>query len=182
MFLAAIMLGWPLVMAGGRVAGAPTVIATLNADQISESITAEPGAPTDLIAKSGDAQVALSWAAPASDGGASIIGYSIYQRTSPDAESSTPVPRSDITGCTDTATAGSCTVTALVDGTAYYFRVAAVNDFDAVGPMSNEASAIPSRADRSRSAHRADRQRGRRPGDAGVGHARIEWRSASYQL
>ena len=106
------MLGWPVVMAGGRAAGAPT----LNANQSSERITAAPSAPTELTAKAGDAQVILSWAAPASDGGASIIDYYIYEGTSPDGESSTPVPRSDITGCTSTATAGSCTVTALVRG------------------------------------------------------------------
>ena len=115
----------------------------LTANQSSERITAAPGAPTGLTAKTGDAQVTLSWAAPASDGGASIIGYPIYEGTSPDGESSTPVPGSDITGCTSTATTGSCTVTALVNGTAYYFRVAAVNDFNAEGPMSNEASAAP---------------------------------------
>jgi len=133
------MLGWPVVMAGGRAAGAPT----LNLNQNSERITAAPGAPTGLTARAGDAQVTLSWAAPGSDGGASIIGYYIYEGTSPDGESSTPVPGSDITGCTSTATAGSCTVTALVNGTTYYFRVAAVNDFNAEGPMSNEASATP---------------------------------------
>ena len=138
-FLAAIMLGWPVVMAGGRAAGAPR----LTANQSSERITADPGAPTGLTARAGDAQVTLSWTAPASDGGASIIDYNIYEGTSPDGESSTPVPRSDITGCTSTATTGSCTVTALANGTAYYFRVAAINDFEAVGPMSNETSATP---------------------------------------
>jgi hypothetical protein len=143
MFLAAIMLGWPLAMAGGGAAGPSTVVATLNANRISQPITADPGAPTGLTASAGDAQVTLSWAAPASDGGAAIVGYLIYQGTSPGGESSTPVPESDITGCTSTATTGSCTVTALANGTAYYFKVAAVNDLEAVGPMSNEASAIP---------------------------------------
>ena len=144
MILAAIMLGWPLMTAGGRAAGVPAVIATSNANQISERIAADPpSAPIGLTAKAGDAQVTLSWTPPESDGGAAIVGYLIYQGTSPGHESSTPVPSSDITGCTDTATAGSCTVTALADGTAYYFMVAAENDLEAVGPMSNEASATP---------------------------------------
>ena len=144
MFLAAIMLGWPLMTAGGRAAGVPAVIATSNANQISERIAADPpSAPIGLTAKAGDAQVTLSWTPPESDGGAAIVGYLIYQGTSPGHESSTPVPSSDITGCTHTATAGSCTVTALADGTAYYFMVAAENDLEAVGPMSNEASATP---------------------------------------
>ena len=106
-------------------------------------LTTVPGAPTGLAARAGDAQAILSGAASTSDGGASITGYNIYEGTSPGAESSTPVPRSDITGCTSTASTGSCTVTALVNGTAYYFRVAAVNDLNAVGLMSNEASATP---------------------------------------
>jgi fibronectin type 3 domain-containing protein len=144
MFLAAIMLGWPLMTAAGRAAGVPAVIATSNANQISERIAADPpSAPIGLTAKAGDAQVTLSWTPPESDGGAAIVGYLIYQGTSPGHESSTPVPSSDITGCTDTATAGSCTVTALADGTAYYFMVAAENDLEAVGPMSNEASTTP---------------------------------------
>ena len=54
-FLAAIMLGWPVVMAGGRAAGAPR----LTANQSSERITADPGAPTGLTARAGDAQVTL---------------------------------------------------------------------------------------------------------------------------
>jgi len=61
MFLAAIMLGWPLMTAGGRAAGVPAVIATSNANQISERIAADPpSAPIGLTAKAGDAQVTLS--------------------------------------------------------------------------------------------------------------------------
>src|SRR5271165_3594186 len=56
MFLAAIMLGWPLMTAGGRAAGVPAVIATSNANQISERIAADPpSAPIGLTAKAGDA-------------------------------------------------------------------------------------------------------------------------------
>src|SRR5260370_7199905 len=133
-FLAAIMLGWPVVMAGGRAAGVPI----LTANQSSERITAAPGAPTGLTAKTGDAQVILSWAAPASDGGASIIGYPIYEGTSPDGESSTPVPGSDITGCTSTATTGSCTLTPLVNAPPHSFTVTPVTHSNAYPPLSTQ--------------------------------------------
>ena len=38
-----------------------------------------PGAPTDLTATGGNAQVALSWTAPASDGGSTIYSYDVGQ-------------------------------------------------------------------------------------------------------
>ena len=94
-----------------------------------------PGAPAGLTATAGNAQVTLSWGAPASDGGSPVSGYIIYQGTSPGGETGAPV-----SGTLVTVT--SYTVTGLTNGTTYYFRVIAVN---AVGqsPPSGEASAIP---------------------------------------
>jgi Fibronectin type III domain len=145
-FLAAMVLGWLAVVTGGRAAAGPASAATLTADQAAEQSTTGPGAPTGLNATAGDAQVTLSWTPPASDGGASIIGYYIYEATTPNSDFSTVVPNSDITGYTATATAGSATVTALVNGTTYYFWVTAVNDFNTQGPMSGQASATPAAA------------------------------------
>ena len=101
----------------------------------SATPAAMPGAPAGLTATPGDLQVTLSWAAPASDGGAPISGYDVYQGTSPGGETGTPVRGSPFT-------ATSTTVTGLVNGTTYYFKVAAVN---AAGrsPLSAEASAVP---------------------------------------
>ncbi len=92
-----------------------------------------PGAPAGLTATPGNAQVALSWAAPVSDGGSPISGYIIYQGTSPGGETGVPVNGLLVTGT-------SYTVTGLTNGTTYYFMVFAVN---AVGqsPPSEEASA-----------------------------------------
>jgi hypothetical protein len=78
-----------------------------------------PGAPTVLTATAGNAQVALSWAAPASNGGALITDYAVQFS---DNGGSTWNTFAD-----GTSTATSATVTGLSNGTAYTFRVAAVN-------------------------------------------------------
>jgi hypothetical protein len=72
----------------------------------------KPDPPAWLTATPGGSQVTLSWAAPASDGGAPISGYDVYQGTSPGGETGAPV------GSPVTAT--STTVTGLVNGTTYY--------------------------------------------------------------
>ena len=73
-----------------------------------------PGAPTGLSATVGNQQVALSWTAPASNGGATILRYEYEQ---------------DLSG-TWTSTGGtgtSYTVRNLTNGQSYTFRVRAVN-------------------------------------------------------
>ena len=91
-----------------------------------------PGAPTGLAVTPGNAQVTLSWAAPAS-GGAAISGYFIYQGTSPRHETGKPVNGLLVNGT-------SYTVTGLANGTTYYFRVTAVNTAGE-GPSSAEMPA-----------------------------------------
>jgi YHS domain-containing protein len=89
--------------------------------------------------------VSLSWTAPASDGGAGISGYLIYQGISPGGEAGTPVNGAPVS-------ATSYTVTGLTNGTTYYFKVAAVNDAKRQGNDSGEASATPVSAAASASA------------------------------
>ena len=101
----------------------------------SATPAAKPGAPAGLTATPGDSQVTLSWAAPASDGGAPINDYNVYQGTSPGSETGAPVGGSPVT-------ATSTTVTGLANGTTYYFNVAAVNGIGQ-GPASAEVSAVP---------------------------------------
>jgi outer membrane protein OmpA-like peptidoglycan-associated protein len=96
---------------------------------------ATPGAPTITAATPGNGQVRLSWNAPASEGASSITGYDVYEGTSPDGESATPVNTSLITGT-------STTITELSNGTDYYFTVGAVNTAGN-SPASNEVSSTP---------------------------------------
>ena len=91
-----------------------------------------PGAPTKLTATPGNSKATLTWTAPAS-GGAPIKGFIIYQGTSPDGETGTPVNGSLVAGT-------SHTVTGLTNGTTYFFKVVAVNAAG-LSPLSAEASA-----------------------------------------
>jgi len=91
-------------------------------------------APTGLTATAGNTQVTLSWAAPASDGGSSVISYKIYIATAPGVQGSRAIGSSKST---------SATVTGLPNGTVYYFMVTAVNAAGNESPFSTEVSAEP---------------------------------------
>ena len=94
-----------------------------------------PGAPTGLSAshsggpKSG--KIALSWSAPANDGGAAITNYRIYRGTTSGGE----------TLLTTVGNVLSYLDTGLTQGTTYYYKVAAVNSVG-TGAQSNEANAV----------------------------------------
>ena len=115
-------------------AGGPAPVA-LAAVQAPQARVLNPGPPTGLTATAGDGRVTLSWTPPQSNGGAAIIGYDVYEGTSPGGESASSV--SGLTGGT------SYTVTGLADGTTYYFAVDAVNDAELHSVRSAESSATP---------------------------------------
>jgi len=75
---------------------------------------AKPGAPTNARAAKGDQSATVTWTAPTSDGGAPITSYKVTSY--PD-------------GVTQTvdATQTTATVTGLINGTTYRFRVTATN-------------------------------------------------------
>ena len=88
-----------------------------------------PGAPQDFAVSAGDAQVVLTWTAPASDGGAAITEYEYRHSTGSTVSSS--ATWTDVTdssdGGTSTADELGVTVSSLTNGTGYAFEVRAVN-------------------------------------------------------
>jgi len=92
------------------------------------------GAPTSLTATAGNVQVALTWVAPASDGGQAISDYTV--------EYSADSGTSWTTVVGSASTALSRTVSSLTNGTAYLFRVSAVNG-SGTGPVSSTVGATP---------------------------------------
>src|SRR2546421_362491 len=91
-----------------------------------------PSAPTNLVATVGNAQVGLTWQAPASNGGSPITNYRIYRGTSSNGE----------TLKTTIGNVLTYTDTTVTNGVTYYYQVSAVNNVGE-GPRSNEASATP---------------------------------------
>lgn len=93
-----------------------------------------PGAPTGVSGTSGDSQVALTWTAPSSTGGSAITGYVVEY---------TPAGGSAATVNTGSTTT-SYTKTGLTNGTAYTFRVAAINAVGTGSYSSASGSVTPS--------------------------------------
>ncbi|MBC8364995.1 MAG: fibronectin type III domain-containing protein [Actinobacteria bacterium] len=94
-----------------------------------------PGQPTSLAATEGSTQVSLSWSAPSGDGGSAVTGYRVEQSTNSGLAWTTVVAD---TGSTSTSYA----VTGLTNGSAYSFRVTAVNAAG-MGATSSTATATP---------------------------------------
>lgn len=94
-----------------------------------------PDAPTSVSGTSGNAQVSLTWTAPTYNNGAAISDYTIQYSSNSGSSWST-------FSHTASATA-SITVTGLTNGTAYIFRVAAVNSAGTGSYSTNSSSVTP---------------------------------------
>jgi titin len=117
---------WFYRVVAWNASGESTSNAVLTADP--------PGPPTAVVGAVGNGRIGLSWTAPASDGGAALVGYSV-QRSADNGTTWTTVSAN--TG--STATTG--TVNGLTNGTSYVFRVAAIN-FALMGAWSTTSAAV----------------------------------------
>ncbi len=95
-------------------------------------VNGPPSAPSGLVAAAGNAQVVLTWQAPASDGGSAITSYKVYRGTTAGSE----------TLLTTLGNVSTYTDSAVTNGQTYFYQVTATN---ALGESakSSEVSAIP---------------------------------------
>jgi hypothetical protein len=92
-----------------------------------------PSAPTGVSATAGDAQVTVTWNAPESTGGSIITGYKVYAYNGATLVAGGPMTIGNTTL--------SYTYVGLSNGTAYTFKVSAVNDADE-GAQSTASSSV----------------------------------------
>jgi hypothetical protein len=118
----AIIVGTGLSISSGVLSatgGGITANDTVDGGDYAGIVGTTAGAPTGVAGTANSTSVALSWTAPTSNGGTSIIDYTVQYST----DSGT----SWTTFAHSASTSTSATVTNLTRGTAYLFRVAAVN-------------------------------------------------------
>lgn len=95
-----------------------------------------PGTPGTPAGVPGDTQIALTWTAPTSNGGAAITAYEV-RSTINGGTSWTENP----TGCAGLANVLTCTATGLTNATPYQYEVRAVNSVGA-GPWSGMSTSV----------------------------------------
>jgi len=93
--------------------------------------TTVAGAPTGVTVVAGDSEATVSWTAPASNGGASILSYTVL--ASPGGATAT----------TSDGTTLSITVTGLTNGTPYTFTVKATNSVGGSAASSASSATVP---------------------------------------
>ena len=98
---------------------------------VTPTTVAAPGAPTGVTASAKNAGAQVSWTAPAGDGGSPLTGYRITPYAGASAQTATTV----------SASATTATIGGLANGTAYTFRVAAINAAG-TGPESASSNAV----------------------------------------
>jgi hypothetical protein len=96
-----------------------------------------PGAPTNVSGNAGNGSVIVSWNQPNDLGGVALVGYQVQVGTSATG------PFIDAVGCASAFTSAqtSCTASGLMNGTPYFFRVAAINALGR-GAFSSTSSSV----------------------------------------
>lgn len=94
------------------------------------SIAITPSAPTGVTALAADRGASVSWTAPAWNGGSAITGYRVT--TQPGGAT-----------CTAAASATTCTITGLTNGTAYRFVVSALSAVGTGDPSAASPDTTP---------------------------------------
>ena len=123
---------YTFTVAAINAVGTGPASAASNSVTPAASTTTVPGAPTIKTVTAGNGSVTVTWAAPASNGGSAITGYVITPYVGGVAKG--PVTVGNVT--TDT-------VTGLTNGTAYTFKVAAINAVGTGAQSAASASVTP---------------------------------------
>ena len=101
---------------------------------ITVAATTPPGPPSGVSAVPGERLATVTWSPPASNGGSSLTGYVV----TPYKGATAQAPQ------TFQSTATTQTVTGLTNGTAYGFKVAAVNSAGTGTPSETSLAVVPS--------------------------------------
>jgi flagellar motor protein MotB len=89
-----------------------------------------PGAPTNVTASAGNAKATITWSAPSSNGGSNVSSYTV-----------TAAPGGAT--CDATASATTCEVVGLTNGTTYTFSVTATNSTGVSSQSPSSAGVTP---------------------------------------
>jgi hypothetical protein len=112
---------------------AGTGTASTQSNAVTPTSTSVPGTPTGVSAQGKSSGALVTWTAPTTSGGSAITGYRITPYIGSTAQTAT----------TTSTTATSATVSSLTNGTAYTFKVAAINALGTGGESAASNSVTP---------------------------------------